>query len=477
MSEKDTALENLQNNISKNESQTKSNVTLFEFINLKSKANIILSDYNLFNYDFDTKTLLDINKKEKDIINPKENPNLNTIKNINIELPSTQKINEQKFFNKFIDEYETSFAHFCEIDKKKYVKAFQGKKYIPYLDKFGNIKISVKNLMDLLKSYSHSLKLKIRRRFIKKYKKKKIFKTFKNIKNDDEHNIGNLFEIKENTVSTNYNNNNISNHKYNNNERIKLISLKKNLKISLKKNSNNNSNTKEKENSENNNNNNNNMDNYLILSNNLFNNNNEIFFSNNNIIKSSLINAPITNENIFNFSSNDQNIFNFNLPAKNVSDILNKKILYTPYTPYTPFYNNNINNNNNNITNNNNNVNNNPNTSNKKNNNQFNFNFNIPNNLISPQIFSPSPYQDFLTPNSIHFSASNLQSPYNHDKFTFANIRNNNLLFGSLNNQSPMIINNNINVFPTHLNINNNPNNKNDNGNLNMFYKYFINKV
>lgn len=250
MSEKDTALENLQNNISKNESQTKSNVTLFEFINLKSKANIILSDYNLFNYDFDTKTLLDINKKEKDIINPKENPNLNTIKNINIELPSTQKINEQKFFNKFIDEYETSFAHFCEIDKKKYVKAFQGKKYIPYLDKFGNIKISVKNLMDLLKSYSHSLKLKIRRRFIKKYKKKKIFKTFKNIKNDDEHNIGNLFEIKENTVSTNYNNNNISNHKYNNNERIKLISLKKNLKISLKKNSNNNnSNTKEKENS------------------------------------------------------------------------------------------------------------------------------------------------------------------------------------------------------------------------------------
>ena len=460
MSEKDTALENLQNNISKNESQTKSNVTLFEFINLKSKANIILSDYNLFNYDFDTKTLLDINKKEKDIINPKENPNLNTIKNINIELPSTQKINEQKFFNKFIDEYETSFAHFCEIDKKKYVKAFQGKKYIPYLDKFGNIKISVKNLMDLLKSYSHSLKLKIRRRFIKKYKKKKIFKTFKNIKNDDEHNIGNLFEIKENTVSTNYNNNNISNHKYNNNERIKLISLKKNLKISLKKNSNNN----------------NNMDNYLILSNNLFNNNNEIFFSNNNIIKSSLINAPITNENIFNFSSNDQNIFNFNLPAKNVSDILNKKILYTPYTPYTPFYNNNINNNNNNITNNNNNVNNNPNTSNKKNNNQFNFNFNIPNNLISPQIFSPSPYQDFLTPNSIHFSASNLQSPYNHDKFTFANIRNNNLLFGSLNNQSPMIINNNINVFPTHLNINNNPNNKNDNGNLAFNFKNLFKK-
>ena len=40
MSEKDTALENLQNNISKNESQKKSNVTLFEFINLKSKANI-----------------------------------------------------------------------------------------------------------------------------------------------------------------------------------------------------------------------------------------------------------------------------------------------------------------------------------------------------------------------------------------------------------------------------------------------------
>ena len=463
MSEKDTVKQNIENNISPYESHIKSSINLFKFSKLKSKAKIILSDYNFFNYNFDTKTLIDFNNKEKDSIYRKENNNLNTIKNINIELPSINKINEIKFFNEFIDTYDTSFAHFCEIDKKKFIKAFQNKLYIPYIDKFGNIKISIKNLLDLLKTYSHSLKLKIRRRFIKKYKKKKIFKTFHCIKLNNNKNNKNILGInnnKENTTFTSHSNNN------NNNEGLKLISLKKNLKISVKKNNNmnniNNNNNSSNKVIENNENNNNIMNNNLILSNNLIKNENEIFFSNNyynnNLVKSSLFNVPLTNENIFSFSLKDQDKFNIN-----ISDILNKKITYTPLPSYTP-YNNNINNINNNA-----NI---QNTSNKKNNNNnFNLNFNIATNNINPHIFSPSPLQDFLSPNSYHFPQSNLSSPLINDKFTFNNMRNNIFYPGNLNNLNNInnpnfAVINNMNINPNIFNLSNNFCNKNDNSNI-----------
>ena len=47
--------------------------------------------------------------------------------------------------------------------------------YIPVLDEFGNINISIKSIIDILKTYS-SLKLKKRRRVIKKNGIHKIFK-------------------------------------------------------------------------------------------------------------------------------------------------------------------------------------------------------------------------------------------------------------------------------------------------------------
>ena len=133
-----------------------------------------------------------------------------------------------------------------------------------------------------------------------------------------------------------------------------------------------------------------------------------------------------------------------NIQQKNISDILNKKIIYTPYTPY-----NNIDNNN----------------SNKK-----NSNFNLSNNIISPLILSQSPYIDFLSPNTFYFNQNNIASPLINDKFNFSNINNariNPIFFGNLNNtfnnQSPAVINN-ININPSYLNMNNNINNKNENG-------------
>ena len=448
MSEKDTEIEKLLKNNSKKEYQYKTCIFLFTFSKLKKSANITLSDYNLFNYNFTTKSMLQFNtRKEPFKTLENENTNLNLIKNLNIELPSSEKLSQNNFYNEFMENYENSFANFCEIDKNNFIKAFFNKKYIPYLDKFGDIKISIKNLLDLLKCYSPSLKLKIRRRFIKKYKKKKIFKTTTN-------------KLENTNKINNYMMNNLNKI---NKEGLKKISLKKNLKISVKNNNNeiNNNNTTEKENFPEGNLN-------FNFNNNLLNN---ISILNNDIIKSSILSLqpPSNNllqntDNFFSFSLNDQNkFFNFNNTNNNTNQaslatnqLLNKKRAYTPFTPYTPI----MNNNNQNI--------------NKKNNNQFNFN--IPtlygyNPIISPQILSP--YKDFLTP----ISQGDLSSPpinMPNDKFTFTNIRNtNSFLFGglnNLNNQNSFLFNNNLNLNPTYYNLTNIDNNNNQNQNNNNNY-------
>ena len=468
MSEKDTEKDKLQNNNSQKESHTKTNILLFNFSNIKQSAKIIVSDYNLFNYDFSIKSLLELNPKIEQI-NPneenhiKENPNLNLIKNLNIELPSSEKLTQENFATNFINNYDTSFANFCEIDKKIFTKAFVNKRYVPFLDKFGNIKISVKNLCDILKHYSPSLKLKIKRRFIKKYKRKKLFRTLKSksIKNSDYETI------------SGYNNSSYHNL---NNDGLKKISLRKNLKISVKKNTNanntNNNNITDKENNDegNINSNNNLFGNINILS-------NDCILSN-NLLKSSILNfqPPSNNiiqgnENFFNFSLNDQNIFNFNGVTNNLNNqLINKKKTFTPYTPFNHYINNNTPN-----------INNNPNItqSNKKinnnnTNNQMNFNLSSSlmnyNSLLSPQLISP--LKDFFTPTSIHLSPNDLASPYINmpsDKFTFNN--GNAFIFNSMNNignQNQNFINgNNKNINITYGNINNFSSNKYDINNNN----------
>ena len=463
MSEKDTDFEKMKRNNSKKDPQNDNSIVIFNFSSIKQNANLIVSDYNLFKYDFSTKTMLELNTKIEPLKltenkNINKNQNLNLLKSLNLEFPSSEKLSQENFYKEFMDDYETSFANFCEIDKNIFNKAYVNIRYKPYLDKFGNIKISIKNLTDLLKSYSPSLKLKIRRRFIKKYKKKKIFKTMRSLTKTS----GEL----ESWSGFNYN-------PSLNTEGLKLISLKKNLKITVKKNSDNKNNaTTEKENIPEEN-----LD--LNLNNNLLNNinllNNECILSNNNIKSSIFSFHPPSNniiqgtDNIFNFSFNDQNqnFFNFN-NINNINNInpqltnninnqyLNKKRTFSLLTPYTPY----INGQNQNI-----NTNQSINQSNKKNNNQINLNIPTPlfnfNPLISPQMLSP--YKDFLTPSSINISQVDFTSPYinmPNDKFTFNNIRTS-FIFNSLNNQSPSLINNNLNINP--YNSNNNSNNKNEN--------------
>ena len=89
MSEKDTEKDKLQNNNSQKETHTKTNILLFNFSNIKQSAKIIVSDYNLFNYDFSIKSLLELNAKIEQINlneenNIKENQNINIIKKLNI---------------------------------------------------------------------------------------------------------------------------------------------------------------------------------------------------------------------------------------------------------------------------------------------------------------------------------------------------------------------------------------------------------
>ena len=430
MSEKDTVKEQPQKNNHQKELGAKTSILLFNFSNLKKNNRLIISDYNLFNYNFETKEFFELNPK-KESFKKKEsgyiNKNLNLMNNKNIDMPSSEKLFQEKFCKDFIENYDTSFANFCQIDKNQFIKAFVHKKYIPQLDKFGDIKISVNNLLDILKNYSQFLKLKIKRRFIKKYKKKKLFKT---MKSDELNLLNNL-----------------------NKDGLKLISLKKNLKISVKKHNNNN-NSNNKENIQEGNINYNSNNNLLNNINNIL--NNDYIFSNN--IKSSIFNLqPLSNnyipnaDNFFTFSNNDQNFFDFNninllnqaqLGNNQNNQFLNKKRTFTPYIPFTPYYNSNPN----------------LNQINKKNN-QVNINLPTPlfnyNSLISPQILDS--YKGFLTPSSIHFSQGGISSPFiniPNDRFNFSNIRNP-LLFGSLNNQSP-IINNNININQNYININNN---------------------
>ena len=61
MSEKDTVKEKSKKNISNKDSTSKTNIVLFKLENLKRNAKVDTSEYNIFNYNFDTKSLFELN--------------------------------------------------------------------------------------------------------------------------------------------------------------------------------------------------------------------------------------------------------------------------------------------------------------------------------------------------------------------------------------------------------------------------------
>ena len=282
-----------------------------------------------------------------------------------------------------------------------------------------------------------------------KKKKKNIFET-NLIQNDFEQKDNNNININKNNLNIDYEINN------NNQLNDKLLNLKKKLKISIQKNDNN---PKLEEND-------------IRYKNTLERNNNPLINPKGGCILSNTIpsllnsyntqtNLPTTNNNYFNFSSNAINNY-CDSQKNNISHFLNKK------RANTPLFNNN--NNSANLTNN------------------FNYNINLFNPIVSPNILSP--YIDYFTPSSHYFSSSNISSPqifsfspfYNNnihsDKFTFANANRNSFFFGI---NSPIIINNN-NINSTYnIPVNNNlENNANTNislpKNINNYAKINQNK-
>jgi len=419
----------------------KNNMLLFSFSQLSSKNKIIISENNSFNFKFLTKNNLKIqnNKKNTEVNNRKicliDGNNSNSLKTLNIDVPSSERLLQSNFQNEFMKNYENSFAHFCGINKFNFQEIYINNRYIPVLNKFGDINISIKSIIDILNTFSFSLEMKVHRRF-KKNRINKIFKTFKNKSNKKNKNI---FEIKNSTKNNEIikadgkENNNLKENLHNLtdefeiNKNNKMNNLKKRLKITI----------------------NSNRQNLMVDPNNF---KEDIGFNKQN--------------NIFKNSSLDQNIFNSE--NKNIKEFLNKKRANTSY------FNNNI------STNNNTNI----------NINNYNINNIINNNqLLSPLIFSPN---NILSP-SFQFSYSNISSPnlfnyspyYNgiFDRFTFNNINRNAFTFGN-NSPNQVIINNNIN--PTYNNniinsniINNNIINNNiiNNKNENIFTGNNLNDI
>ena len=90
-----------------------------------------------------------------------------------------------------MENYENSFANFCGINKFHFKEIYIKNRYIPILNKFGDINIFIKSIIDILNNFSFSLEMKIHRRF-KRNRKNKVFKIFKNKLNKNQ----NIFEIK-----------------------------------------------------------------------------------------------------------------------------------------------------------------------------------------------------------------------------------------------------------------------------------------
>ena len=456
---------NIYKNITNNDFSEKTNLHLFSLSHLKSKKMHTLSYCNYFRYKFNLKDNFSLKDSQNNpnIINNRkitliDGDNNSSLKTLNIDVPSSQKLLEKKFQNEFMEDYENSFAFFCGINQTQFRELYINNQYMPKLDEFGDINISIKSILQLLQTYSYSLRLKITRRLVKKYRVNKIFKTHKNkrkikkINDSKSKNINSLIIKNKELEHEENKNTNIINidetNKFFNKEmeingdvpkNINYLNLKKKLKISIPKNDKNNDNSLQKSANILNKFNfgRKNHSNYLNY--NFINEKMETVLSNTK--KPSLFNynkqanLPTPNNNYFNFSTNAiQNYSNFQTPNtnKNMNEYLNKKRTNTP-----GFINNHYNNINSNLI-----------------------------NILSPIIFSP--YIDFLSPNSHYFSPSNISSP---NLFVYSPFPNNNIYNNDINrntafyfgSNSPIVINNNFN---TNYNTLFNTNNKNDNNKI-----------
>ena len=185
-------------------------IDLFNFSKIKSECIYHMADYNMFKYDFSNNE--QISSKNTYINSPMKDTRRHYIKKVIVNIPSNDKLKEDNFKNDFLYNYESSFANFCGLSEKTFTKLYEKNVYIPQVDRMGDIKLYIGDIINVLNTFSGSKRLKIKRRkrikkFVKIEKpkkgnkkpvkdKQKIFKITKNIRNKDF----NIIPINENDL-------------------------------------------------------------------------------------------------------------------------------------------------------------------------------------------------------------------------------------------------------------------------------------
>ena len=190
MSNKDTSNEASQKKSSNVDMFQKEEMHLFSYELLKSKKMFAISPTNSFNYEFIVdKDIIDqpknnnepkmkVNNRTISIIDEENNSSLKTL---NIEVPSAKKLSQRDFQTNFLKDYDTSFASFCGVNKDQYENIYIKNNYTPIIDNFGDIKINIKNIIEVLNEFPTEVKINNKKSL--KYKFKKILKS--NKKNKD----------------------------------------------------------------------------------------------------------------------------------------------------------------------------------------------------------------------------------------------------------------------------------------------------
>lgn len=174
MSNPDITSQDQDSNNSPSDFLYKNKICLFDFSNLKSHTKLTLSQFNTFNYDLSGKDQTDIKNNQ---INSKiKSEKSRYIKNINIEIPSSEKFSKEEYKNAFISQYNESFSNFCGINKEQFTEIYINNKYIPKIDELGDINLSIKCILRILEDFSESKRIKIRRRSHKRNRIKKNLK-------------------------------------------------------------------------------------------------------------------------------------------------------------------------------------------------------------------------------------------------------------------------------------------------------------
>ena len=90
-----------------------------------------------------------------------------------MNIPSNEKLKEEKFRSEFFNNYENSFANFCGINETIFSEIYEKNDFIPSLNQMGDIKVNINNIIKNINKFSASKKLRVRKMFRNHIKKRK----------------------------------------------------------------------------------------------------------------------------------------------------------------------------------------------------------------------------------------------------------------------------------------------------------------